>query len=247
MKRKIRAIYFLQRGSEYKKLAFISHVLYNLLGVTFKVITSKYMSKKPTKGEYAEILLRSSKTVFSTKDIALLWGEKGGKTVNVRLSKYVKKGKLIRVHRGIYAKDKNYDRFELATRIYTPSYISFETILTRNGINFQYYGNIFVASYITRDIETDGQKISFVRMKDYVLSSTVGIEHKNDVAFATKERAFLDRIYVSKDYHFDNLHGLDWDKVFEILPIYRSKRMNKKVEKYFKHYKEDMPDNHKAA
>ena len=197
------------------------------------------MNKNPAKGEYIDILLRSTKTIFSNKDISLLWGEKGGANVRVRLSSYVKNGKLIRVHRGIYAKDKNYDRYELATRIYTPSYISFETILTRSGINFQYYGNIFVASYVTRDIEAGGQRISFVRMRDYVLSDTTGIEHMNDVAFATKERAFLDRIYVSKDYHFDHLDNLDWDKVFEILPIYRSKRMNKKVEKYFTHYKEN--------
>lgn len=204
------------------------------------------MDNKPTKGQYIEILLRSSKTIFSTKDVALLWGEKTEASVRVRLSQYAKNGKLTRVHRGIYAKDKNYDRFELATRIYTPSYVSFETVLTRAGINFQYYSNIFVASYVTREIEADGQKISFVKMKDYVLSNTTGIEHANDVATATKERAFLDRIYVSKDYHFDHLDVLDWDKVFEILPIYRNKRMNKKVNEYFKHYRENNLDNNKA-
>jgi len=198
------------------------------------------MDKKITKGQYVDILLRSPKTIFSTKDIALLWGEKGEANARMRLSSYIKNGKLIRVHRGIYAKDKNYNKYELATRIYTPSYISLETVLTRNGINFQYYGNIFVATYVTREIEADGHRISFVKIKDFVLTNTAGIEHINDVAIATKERAFLDRIYISKDYHFDYLGVLDWDKVFEILPIYRNKRMNKKVEEYFKHYKETL-------
>jgi len=78
-------------------------------------------------------------------------------------------------------------------------------------------------------------------MKDYVLSNTAGIEHADGIATATKERAFLDRIYVSKDYHFDNLSALDWDKVFEILPIYNNKRMEKKVKQYFDHYKSDQP------
>ncbi|MFA5776885.1 MAG: type IV toxin-antitoxin system AbiEi family antitoxin domain-containing protein [Parcubacteria group bacterium] len=201
------------------------------------------MDKKPAKGEYIETILRSQKTIFSTKDVALLWGEKVGSAVRVRLSDYIKRGKLIRVRHGIYAKDTNYDRHELATRIYTPAYISFETILTRAGINFQYYGNIFVASYITREIEIDGQKINFVKMKDYVLSSTSGIEQQGNVATATKERAFLDRIYVSKDYHFDHLDVLDWDKVFEILPIYSNKRMNKKVQEYFEHYEENKSNN----
>lgn len=194
---------------------------------------------KSKKGEYIEILLRSPKTVFSTKDISLLWGEKREAAARVRLSNYVKKGKLVRVCRGIYAKDKNYNRFELATRIYTPSYISFETVLTRAGVNFQYYGNIFAASYVSREIEAGGQRISFIRMKDYVLTNTIGIEHENDISMATGERAFLDRIYISKDYHFDNLDILDWNKVFEILPIYRNKRMNKKVQEYFKNYQDN--------
>jgi predicted transcriptional regulator of viral defense system len=195
------------------------------------------MNIKPTKGRYIEVLLRSPRTVFTTRDIVLLWGECAKTSVRVRLSSYVKNGKLIRIHRGIYAKDKNYNRFELVTRIYTPSYISFETVLTRTGINFQYYENYFVASYLTRNIIAGGQKISFIRMKDYVLSNTIGITHTTDVAVATKERAFLDRIYISKDYHFDYLDVLDWNKVFEILPIYRNNRMNKKVEDYFKNYK----------
>ena len=195
------------------------------------------MEKKPIKGEYLEVLLRSTKTVFSIQDAALLWGEDKEKTISGRLNKYARSGKLIKVRRGIYAKDKNYDRFEFATRIYTPAYISFETVLTRAGINFQYYGNIFVATYVNRDIEADGQKITCVRMKDYVLRNIAGIEHLNGIATATKERAFLDRIYTTRQYHFDNLHPLDWDKVFEILPIYHNKRMEKAVKEDFEYYK----------
>ncbi|MEI8062146.1 MAG: type IV toxin-antitoxin system AbiEi family antitoxin domain-containing protein [bacterium] len=197
------------------------------------------MDNKPTKGEYLEVLLRSPKTIFSSKDVSLLWGEESDEVIKKRLNKYVKAGKLIRVRRGFYAKDKNYDRFELATRINTPSYISFETVLTREGVNFQYYGNIFVASYINREIDIEGQKITFVRMKDYVLSNTTGIEHKDGIATATSERAFLDRVYVSKDYHFDNLSNLNWDKVFEILPIYHNKRLEKKIKEYFKNYQDN--------
>ena len=205
------------------------------------------MDNKPSKGEYLEVLLRSPKTVFSVKDVALLWGEEREQMVAIRLNRYVVSGKLIRIRRGIYAKDKNYNRSELATRIYTPSYISFETVLTRAGINFQFYGNIFVASYVTREIEAGDQKISFIRMKDYVLSNTAGIEHPDGIATATKERAFLDRIYISKDYHFDNLNALDWDKVFEILPIYHNKRMEKKVKEYFNHYKSEQPNKNETV
>ncbi len=201
------------------------------------------MDNKPTKGEYLEVLLRSPKTIFSSKDVSLLWGEESDEVIKKRLNKYVKARKLIRVRRGFYAKDKNYDRFELATRINTPSYISFETVLTREGVNFQYYGNIFVASYINREIDIEGQKITFVRMKDYVLSNTTGVEHTSEIATASTERAFLDRVYVSKDYHFDNLANLNWDKVFEILPIYHNKRLEKKIKEYFKNYQDNQVKN----
>jgi len=200
------------------------------------------MDKKAQKGEYLDILLRSSKTIFSNKDVALMWGEEADGSVRVRLNYYVKAKKLIRVHRGLYAKDKNYNRYELATRINTPSYISFETVLGSSGMTFQYYGNIFVASYIKRNMEVDGQRIEFVRMKDYVLSNTLGIENSDGYARATKERAYLDTIYRSKKYYIDNESPLDWDKVFEILPIYHNKRMEKTVKKYYDKFKKSQED-----
>lgn len=168
-----------------------------------------------------------------------MWGEENESIISIRLNKYAKAGKLIKVRRGLYAKDKNYNRFELATRIYTPSYISFETVLTREGVNFQYYGNIFAASYMNREIMVDEQRITYVRMKEYVLSNATGIDHASGVATASRERAFLDRVYVSKDYHFDNLRSLDWNKVMEILPIYHNKRLEKKIKEYYKSLDQD--------
>ncbi|MFA6514789.1 MAG: type IV toxin-antitoxin system AbiEi family antitoxin domain-containing protein [Candidatus Paceibacterota bacterium] len=207
------------------------------LEVSLNLSSSRYMDKKAQKGEYLDILLRSSKTIFSNKDVALMWGEEADGSVRVRLNYYVKAKKLIRVHRGLYAKDKNYNRYELATRINTPSYISFETVLGSSGMTFQYYGNIFVASYIKRNMEVDGQRIEFVRMKDYVLSNTLGIENSDGYARATKERAYLDTIYRSKKYYIDNESPLDWEKVFEILPIYHNKRMEKTVKRYYDKFK----------
>ena len=201
------------------------------------------MENKPIKGEYLEVLLRSPQTIFSSKDVALMWREENENIIKNRLNKYVKSGKLFKIRRGLFAKNKNYNRYELATRINTPSYISFETVLGSSGITFQYYGNIFVASYIKRKMEVDGQRIEFVRMKDYVLSNTLGIENSDGYARATKERAYLDRIYVSKKYYFDNLSSLDWEKVFEILPIYHNKRMERTGKKYYDKFKKSEEEN----
>jgi len=40
------------------------------------------------------------------------------------------------------------------------------------------WSNRLHLTFVTREVEADGQKISFVRMKDYVLSNTAGIEHE---------------------------------------------------------------------
>ncbi|MEX2054064.1 MAG: type IV toxin-antitoxin system AbiEi family antitoxin domain-containing protein [Candidatus Colwellbacteria bacterium] len=195
------------------------------------------MDNKPGKGEYLDLLLRSPRTIFSTKDVALLWGEEKDSTVSARLNKYAKAGKLIRVRRGLYAKDKNYDKFELATKIYTPSYISFETVLAKAGVVFQLYGHIFVASYVTREVLVDKQAYSYKRIRDSILTNPLGIETKGNYHIASTERAFLDLVYLNKNYHLDNLSPLNWDKVFEIVPIYNNKSLEGRVKRYHKSLK----------
>ena len=179
-------------------------------------------------------IYNSKINVFSVKDIALLWGESDTKLVKTRIYRYVKADKLHSIRRGLYAKDKNYNKNELATKIYTPSYISFETVLGKAGVTFQHYGQIFVASYLTREITTDGQTYSYKKIKESVLTNNAGIEHKDNYSIATPERAFLDVVYLNKNYHFDNLSILDWNKILEILPIYSNKRMDKEVKSYQK-------------
>lgn len=202
------------------------------------------MQNKAQKGEYLDILLRSKNSVFSTKDITLLWRDTKINAVQVRLNSYVRSGKLIRLRRGIYAKDKNYDKYEFATKILRPSYVSFETVSGASGMTFQYYGQIFVASYVKREIVCDGQRYTFQKMKDSLLTNPAGIDQTGEYAIASKERAFLDILYRSGQYYFDNLSPLDWDKVFEILPIYDNKRMAKIVHTYYEQYKKNT---HKVA
>ncbi len=190
--------------------------------------------------EKADILsiLRADRTVFTFKEILLASGETSPDLLIRRLSYYVKKGELHSIRRGLYAKDKNYDKRELATKIYTPSYVSFETVLRDAGMIFQYYDTIFVASYITREIVADNQNFAYKRLKDHILTNPAGIEEKDNYSIASPERAFLDTLYRTKDYYFDNLRPLNWDKVFELLAIYKNNRMEKKVKQVFEKFNE---------
>lgn len=186
-------------------------------------------------------ILRSNNTVFTFKDILLASSKTNPILLKRRLNYYTKKGDLYSIRRGLYAKDKNYSKYELATKIYTPSYISFETVLGTTGITFQYYSQIFAASYQTKEIECDGQKYSFKKIKDEILTNKAGVELKENYSIASPERAFLDVVYLHKDYHFDNLLPLNWDRVYKILPIYGgNKRMQKMIEMYHKDFKKNL-------
>lgn len=183
---------------------------------------------------YLSFLLRSRNTVFTFKDLALIWGETDANLAKKRIYRYVKAGQLHAIRRGIYAKDKNYDRLELANKIFSPAYISFETVLIQEGVIFQHYDQIFMASYLTREISCDGGVYVFRRLKDTVLVNSLGLEIKANYSMASKERAFMDTLYLNPSYHFDNLSSIDEDKCREILPIYGNKALDKRMESYLK-------------
>jgi hypothetical protein len=178
-------------------------------------------------------ILRRGNTVFTLKDILLTSGETNAALLKRRIHYYIKNGELYQIRKGIYAKDKNYDKLELATKIFTPAYISLETVLAKEGIIFQHYSQIFAVSYLTREIVCDSHIYVFRRIKDTILSNPLGIDIKEDYAIASKERAFLDILYLNKKYHFDNLSPIDQKKCLELVPIYRNNAMIKRLQSYF--------------
>lgn len=183
-------------------------------------------------------LYQSSKTVLSTREIAVLWNETRAANLYSKLRYYVKGGSLLRLRRGIFAKDKNFNPKELATKIFTPSYISFETVLRESGIIFQHYDSIYVASYASTTLKTENYTIWVRKLKNEILYNTGGIVTKNGFSQATPERAFLDMIYLFPRYYFDNLDSLDWDKCKQLVKIYNNKQLTTRLEDYQKKYAE---------
>lgn len=177
-------------------------------------------------------LYKTNKTVFTHQELALIWQENRSNNLNTKIAYYVKKGELIRLSRGLFARDENYNPKELAVKIYSPSYISFETVLREAGIIFQYYESIFVATKWPKERKIDDHSFIFRKIKDEVLYNPLGIEDKENYSIATPERAFLDMIYLFPDYYFDHLDILDWDKCFEIAEIYNNKQLIKRLQKY---------------
>lgn len=183
-------------------------------------------------------IYKTPKTVFTIKYLAVLWNETNPDHLKAKTSYYVKTGALKRLTRGIFARDKNYNPKELASNIYTPSYISFETALREAGIIFQYYETIFIASRFSKKTKINGHNFVHRKMKEEVLYNPDGIINNGIWSIAAPERAFLDMIYISPNYYFDNLHGIHWDTCFEMVKIYNNRELIKRLNSYHKDYAE---------
>ena len=176
-------------------------------------------------------IYNDSRSVFRLKDIAMLSGEINFISLNKKINYLVRTGKLKNLRKGIYAKQP-YSLEELAGRIFSPSYISFEYVLQQAGIIFQYNSEISCVSYLSRKLEIDSHKFNFKKIKSEILVDNTGIIQKeNGVFIASPERAFLDMLYLSKEYYFDNISLLNKDLIYKILPIYQSKVLQIKTAK----------------
>lgn len=183
------------------------------------------------KSEIILSIYKDKRSVFKLKDIALLSGDTDFQLLNLKLNYYVRTGKLQNPRKGIYAKPE-YKPEELACTIYTPSYISLETVLQKAGVIFQYDSRLTVISYLSRNIEIEGRTYRFRKLKNEILINTMGIERlENQVNIAIPERAFLDLLYLNTNYYFDNLNSLKPDLIQKILPLYQSKTLEKKAQK----------------
>ena len=178
-------------------------------------------------------ILRRSASVFTLKELLLVFGEGKPELLKRRLNYHVKTGDLYSPRRGIYAKDKDYDPLELAGKLYAPSYISFESVLAGEGIIFQRHSGIYLASYLSRKLTIEGREIHYRKLSEKILYNPSGIESRQGYSIALKERAFLDMLYLNKEYHFDNILGLDLEKVTELSELYQDLKLEKRLEAIF--------------
>ncbi len=160
-------------------------------------------------------------------DIALLLNIEKTSSLRKILNYYVQTGKLLNPRKGFYAKE-GYKPEELACLLYPPTYISLEYVLQRSGVIFQYDSAITNVSYLTRETEIGNLTFRYRQIKGEILTNTAGvILNKNNINIATPERAFLDMLYLNKNFYFDNLHILNKKTVSNLLPVYSSQILAK--------------------
>jgi len=173
--------------------------------------------------KYLNQLLNSKKTVFTYSDIVLLLWITNMYTVKSFFIRWVKEWIFIQRHKWIYTL-QDYDIYEFASKLKKQSYISFETILKREWIIFQDYGNtIFLASDNTITKQVDTHSFTYLKIKDSILTNPLWLINKGTYTIATPERAICDRLYLSSDYYFDNIDDIDYDVLASISLIYNKR------------------------
>ncbi|MBI5358035.1 hypothetical protein HZB69_00170 [Candidatus Amesbacteria bacterium] len=186
--------------------------------------------------QFLTYLYSLPQTVFTVDELALFFPEITTPLLRKRAHYFVKTNKLLRPRAGIYTKP-NFNWQELANKIYSPSYISFQTVLQKAGMIFQPYETIYLASYLSRSISISNHTLQYRKLKGDILLNNEGVVNENNYSIATKERAFLDTILFYKNYHIDNLDPLDWDLVNKLSKVYFNKSLEKRVNDYYKIYK----------
>lgn len=179
-------------------------------------------------------LYNDKRTVFTLQEIAMIVGESDFNKLKQRINYYVRTNKIRNPRRSIYTK-KDYSVEELTCKIYKPAYISLEYVLRKAGIIFQYSSQITAISYLSRTVNIDNRELRFRKIKNELLYNTTGIiMHDNGISMATPARAFLDVLYLNKEYYFDSLKQIDKEEVIDLLPVYRSARLTNQVQKILK-------------
>lgn len=179
-------------------------------------------------------LYKWQQTVFNFSDLENIFGIRNIQVLKNKIQFLKKKWILISPRRGIYVvKDKLVNSFELANKIYSPSYVSFYSALYHHKMIFQYPQEVYLAYKKTLFQDLWIIQLQLKTLKTSILLNPSGIIHNGLYSLASAERAFLDTLYLYGEIHFDSLDMIDLDKIKNILPIYQSKILEKRALSYF--------------
>lgn len=154
------------------------------------------------------LLLKSGETLFHTQDLALLWGVKNRNTLYTTIKRYVQKGILIQITKGLYSTIpvKEIDKYKLGTAlIHRFCYVSCETVLFNEGVINQIVYPITFVSSISLKIEFNGTIFVYRQIRPEILMDSEGIIEEDGYFIATKERAISDMLYFNPKYYLDNI------------------------------------------
>lgn len=166
-----------------------------------------------------DVLLKIDRKIFHTQDLALLWEISNRNTLYTTIKRYVQKGILIPIQKGLYAtislEKLNPQKLGLSL-VHNYTYISTETVLFEEGVILQVPECITLVSAKSMKISLGGQNYLVRKMQDKFLYQNEGVVEKNGFRKTTLERAIADMLYFNPRYYFDKKDFINWKKVAEI-------------------------------
>jgi predicted transcriptional regulator of viral defense system len=145
-------------------------------------------------------LEKLNKLYFTCQDVANNFGI-NPRSANVLCNRYVKNGSFVRLKRNFYILNEKWktltekDLYFLANILQVPSYISLSTALSYYQITTQLQQNFVESIAINRTLklDIDSQVFSYTKIKRKLYFGFVKLDN---FFIATKEKAFLDAIYL---------------------------------------------------
>ena len=184
----------------------------------------------------------SKSTVFTVNELSNFIEHSSDSSLRLKISNYTKRGYIEKIVKWLYAlPNKEINTFELANKIYSPSYISFFSALYHHSIIFQAIPNEIFLAYKkseTKKIKNVNLEIQLKCLKESILLNEQWLIFTNNYTIASPERAFLDSIYIYGNIYFDNLDVLNIKKIINLIPLYwKNTMMLSRVKKYFPNIK----------
>lgn len=144
-------------------------------------------------------LKKAGLALFSVLDYQRILGVKNYNSARSNISRYLKLGIIQKARKGLYfLTDNPPSNFEIANKIYQPSYISFETALSFYNIIPETIYEIISATWrFPREFIVNGIKFSYKKIKKECFKGYTSLKYKNSyILIAEPEKALADYLYL---------------------------------------------------
>jgi predicted transcriptional regulator of viral defense system len=152
------------------------------------------VTKEMSDIEFIQTLRGFNKPYFTLADLEKILEMKRD-SLYVTLNRLVKSGVLIRLQRGVYQPEfQGLELEKTANELYYPSYLSFESALSRYGILSQIpYTLTFATTRRSKKLLLAGREVEYRQLKkEYFF----GYILDNGIYIAEPEKALLDQLYM---------------------------------------------------
>lgn len=142
-----------------------------------------------------------------------------------QLTRWCKKGVIIRISKGIYAPyGTEINITKVANQMYYPSYLSFESVLSKYGILSQVpYTLTFATPKRTKKVILNEIEVEFTKLSDKYF---FGYVFENGINIASPEKALIDCLYLvskgKRGLNIDELYlkNVDKEKLIELAEVF---------------------------